>query len=193
MRPVQTGERHRHERQRRLPVEGPDGEGIVEFRVSSNGSAVRELMYPGTEHEMTNMYTLEGNTLVMTHYCAGGNQPHMRASKFENGRLAFEPDGVSDLADTWLWDGSSWVDATPPGDRPAPRDRTAMAFDASRGRVVLFGGERRNLSYDDVWEWDGVEWSQVDTAVPQAIDAYYAAFGQLPVRDQVRIQAGAER
>ncbi len=44
-------------------------------------------MYPGMEHEMTNMYTLDGNTLVMTHYCAGGNQPRMRATGVENGRV----------------------------------------------------------------------------------------------------------
>jgi len=77
---------------------GPDGgEHVAEFRVSSAGSAVRELMFPDTPHEMTNMYTLDGNSLVMTHYCAGGNQPHMRASALEGNRLVFRSDGVSDL------------------------------------------------------------------------------------------------
>lgn len=76
----------------------PDGStGTTEFQVSSNGSVVREIMLAGTEHEMTNMYTLDGNALVMTHYCAGGNQPHMRATSIEDGRIAFEPVGVSDL------------------------------------------------------------------------------------------------
>lgn len=76
----------------------PDGStGTTEFKVSSAGSAVRELMLAGTEHEMTNMYTLDGNALVMTHYCAGGNQPQMRATAIEDGRIVFEPVGVSDL------------------------------------------------------------------------------------------------
>ena len=69
----------------------------IEYHVSSGGTAVREVMNPGGPHEMTNMYTLDGNSLVMTHYCAGGNQPHMRASALEDGALVFEAEGVSDL------------------------------------------------------------------------------------------------
>lgn len=69
----------------------------TEFVVSSNGSAVREIMMKGTPHEMTNMYTLDGNSLVMVHYCAGGNQPKMRARAVDGNTLVFEPDGVSDL------------------------------------------------------------------------------------------------
>jgi len=81
----------------RWELAGPDGPQYIEFQVSSNGSAVREVMFPGTESEMTNMYTLDGNSLVMTHYCAGGNQPHMRATSLEDGRIAFTAFGVSDL------------------------------------------------------------------------------------------------
>jgi hypothetical protein len=75
--------------------EGPPAE--VRFQLSSAGSVVRELMFPGTEHEMTNMYSLDGNALLMTHYCAGGNQPRMRATALVGGRLAFESAGVADL------------------------------------------------------------------------------------------------
>jgi hypothetical protein len=80
--------------------EGEPHEGmqaIHEIAISSNGSAVREVMFPGTQHEMTNMYTLDGNSLVMTHYCAEGNQPRMRASGVDGDRIAFMSDGVSDL------------------------------------------------------------------------------------------------
>lgn len=77
---------------------GPDGNpAYTEFAVSSAGSAVREIMMPGTPHEMTNMYTLDGNTLVMTHYCAAGNQPRMRARNIDGNRIEFRFDGVSDL------------------------------------------------------------------------------------------------
>ncbi len=61
-------------------VVAPGGEeGTITYTVSSNGSAVREIMFPGHPHEMTNMYHMDGSTLVMTHYCAVGNQPRMRA------------------------------------------------------------------------------------------------------------------
>jgi hypothetical protein len=60
------------------PHDGQPG-GDVVFAVTSNGSAVREIMFPGTPHEMTNVYHMDGPTLVMTHYCAMGNQPRMRA------------------------------------------------------------------------------------------------------------------
>jgi len=79
----------------------PEEEGgetpVHEFRVTSAGSAVQETMFPDTEHEMVNLYTLDGNALAMTHYCAGGNQPHMRAASVDGGRIAFRADGVSDL------------------------------------------------------------------------------------------------
>jgi len=63
---------------------GGEGEGdepftaIHEFRVSANGTVIMETMGPGTEHEMINMYHMDGNDLVLTHYCAGGNQPTMK-------------------------------------------------------------------------------------------------------------------
>jgi hypothetical protein len=46
--------------------------------VGSGGSSVREVMFPGGGHEMTNMYHMDGDSLVVTHYCAVGNQPRMR-------------------------------------------------------------------------------------------------------------------
>jgi hypothetical protein len=50
------------------------------FAVSSNGSVVREVMLPGAPEEMTNVYHMDGPALVMTHYCAMGNQPRLRAA-----------------------------------------------------------------------------------------------------------------
>lgn len=48
------------------------------YRVIAGGSTVCETMFPGSEHEMVNMYHLDGpDTLVITHYCAVGNQPRM--------------------------------------------------------------------------------------------------------------------
>lgn len=69
----------------------------AEFSVSSNGSVVREVMFPGVEHEMTNMYSMDGGELLMTHYCAMGNQPHMKASLFADNQIKFTTAGVSNL------------------------------------------------------------------------------------------------
>ena len=82
--------------------EREDPEGNVSpttFAVSSAGSVVRETMFPGTPHEMTNMYSLDGDELVMTHYCAGGNQPSMRAAAMDAGSLPFRFESVRDLND----------------------------------------------------------------------------------------------
>ena len=57
----------------------PAGEVQLSYRVSSGGSAVIETTFPGAEHEMTTVYTLDGAELVLTHYCAIGNAPHMVA------------------------------------------------------------------------------------------------------------------
>jgi hypothetical protein len=71
------------------------------FAVTSGGSAVREIMFPGEAHEMTNLYHMDGSALVCTHYCAAGNQPRMVASRpvesDEGTAFHFEFDSVSNL------------------------------------------------------------------------------------------------
>ena len=66
------------------PWEMSDEEGkkhlTATFAVTAGGSAVREIMFPGDAHEMTNLYHMDGTSLVLTHYCAAGNQPRMVAS-----------------------------------------------------------------------------------------------------------------
>ena len=49
----------------------------VSYRVTAAGSAVEETVFAGTPHEMVTLYTLDQGRMVMTHYCAIGNQPHM--------------------------------------------------------------------------------------------------------------------
>jgi len=57
------------------------GIAIHDIQVSAAGTVVMETMGPGTDHEMINMYHLDGDDLVLTHYCAGGNQPQMRLNQ----------------------------------------------------------------------------------------------------------------
>ena len=78
------------------------------FRVSANGSVIMETMFPGTDHEMINMYHLDGDTLMLTHYCAMGNQPRMRLAAGSTGDvLTFEFAGGTNIdpaKDTFIHD-----------------------------------------------------------------------------------------
>jgi hypothetical protein len=78
---------------------GEGGKPVVAsvMSVGSGGSVVREVLFPGSPHEMTDMYHMDGSTLVMTHYCSMGNQPRMRATAGEPGVLDFKFDGVTNM------------------------------------------------------------------------------------------------
>ena len=70
------------------------------------------------------------------------------------------------LADTWAWDGEAWARVETSG-APYPRRHHGMAYDAARGRVVVFGGERTDLigmgvlMGQDTWELDGDTWTSI--------------------------------
>ena len=49
------------------------------YRVTAGGSAVLETVFEGSDHEMVTLYHEDRGDLVLTHYCAAGNQPTMRA------------------------------------------------------------------------------------------------------------------
>jgi hypothetical protein len=57
----------------------PDGPTAnVDYRVTGGGTVVMETLFAGAPHEMITMYTLDGDNLIATHYCAMGNQPVMK-------------------------------------------------------------------------------------------------------------------
>lgn len=60
------------------------------FSVTSGGTAVAEKMFPGTEHEMMNLYNQDGESVVATHYCMMGNQPRMKTNTRNGNSLNFE-------------------------------------------------------------------------------------------------------
>ena len=73
-----------------------------------------------------------------------------------------------DRSSTWRWDGSVWTRIATTG--PSARYHAALAYDATRQRVVLFGGESGvfpNITVlTDTWEWDGTTWTQRATTGP---------------------------
>jgi len=60
---------------------GQSFDAVITYKVTGGGSALVETIGPGTEHEMVSVYHLDGEKLLLTHYCAAGNQPTMRAVK----------------------------------------------------------------------------------------------------------------
>ncbi len=72
--------------------------GNVTYRLTGGGSALAETLFPGTPHEMITMYHLDGPALMLTHYCALGNQPRMRAEQATDAnRIEFTFAGASNL------------------------------------------------------------------------------------------------
>ncbi|MEO8504526.1 MAG: hypothetical protein ABI609_11560 [Acidobacteriota bacterium] len=50
----------------------------VSYAVTAGGRAVMETITPGTPHEMISMYYLDGDDLLIAHYCANGHHPRLR-------------------------------------------------------------------------------------------------------------------
>lgn len=74
------------------------GKVSVTYRVVAGGSTVMETIMPGTDHEMVTMYHMDGEDLVLTHYCVLGNQPRMKAQKdSKDGTLDFRCVGGSNM------------------------------------------------------------------------------------------------
>lgn len=57
----------------------PTDKVVSVIKVTAAGSTVHETFFPGQPMEMVSVYHLDKGDLVMTHYCALGNQPRMKA------------------------------------------------------------------------------------------------------------------
>jgi hypothetical protein len=71
------------------------------FHVTGGGSAVEEILFKGSPHEMISMYTLDGDRLLHTHYCMLANQPRMVAkAPTQHGEIAFDFLDATNMAST---------------------------------------------------------------------------------------------
>lgn len=76
----------------------PTAQVVAAYKVTAAGSAVHETIFPGAAHEMVTVYHLDGKDLVLTHYCALGNQPRLKADpKSPANQLRFQFVGGSNL------------------------------------------------------------------------------------------------
>lgn len=82
--------------------EGTTDKGKVRltYEVISGGNAVAEHESGAQMPEMLTVYHLDGNRLLLTHYCAAGNQPRMEATAFDpqTGELRFKFLDATNLA-----------------------------------------------------------------------------------------------
>ena len=69
--------------------------------------------------------------------------------------------------ETWEYDGTSWTQKSSTGSTPDPRYYCNMTYSEERGTVLMYGGTDAAYSpMTDLWEWDGTEWVELDTAGP---------------------------
>jgi len=64
------------------------------------------------------------------------------------------------LGDTWIWNGNNWVEQHPASSPPA-RTLASLAYDATSGQLVLFGGKHVSgfgPDLNDTWVWTGSNW-----------------------------------
>jgi len=120
------------------------------------------------ERELEDTWEFDGRSWVEV---ATGNRPsarHNHAMAYDAARrvvvLFSGEQGTyeGDLApaDTWEYDGTTWTEVSL-GSPPA-RLGHAMAYDAARGVVVLFGGGGgRSAPRADTWEFDGTTWTEI--------------------------------
>jgi hypothetical protein len=79
-------------------AEGTDASQTISYKLIAAGSVVHETMFVGTPHEMVTVYHLDGDDLMLTHYCAMGNQPRMKAEKSSDGsKIVFKFAGGTNL------------------------------------------------------------------------------------------------
>ena len=71
----------------------------VVYRLTGAGSALVETDFPESNHEMVSVYHLDGDDLRLTHYCAAGNQPHLRLDRTSSSptKFVFVFDGGTNL------------------------------------------------------------------------------------------------
>ncbi len=70
----------------------PDGKARLTYELTGGGSALVERESTDQMPGMMTVYHLDGNRLILTHYCMAGNQPRMQAAglKPETGEIQFQ-------------------------------------------------------------------------------------------------------
>ena len=74
--------------------------------------------------------------------------------------------GATVYADTWVWEGSQWLQMHPSSSPPG-RSGSSLGYDPISRRMILYGGGTNfyaqgvDPSKNDTWAWDGQTWTQL--------------------------------
>jgi hypothetical protein len=71
------------------------------YSIGSSGSTLVENLMPETAG-MLDVIHADGDALMMTHYCAGANQPRYRATKFEGNKITFKFLDGTNIGDSYM-------------------------------------------------------------------------------------------
>jgi hypothetical protein len=94
---------------------------------------------------------------------------------------------------TWEWNGTAWSErcTTSPCNTtlPTPRSSHKMAYDATRQRIVMYGGKTdAGTRLGDTWEYSGTSWALRATTGPAPREA--SAMTYDPTRSRVVLFGG---
>ncbi|MGC4121786.1 MAG: sigma 54-interacting transcriptional regulator [Myxococcales bacterium] len=113
--------------------------------------------------------------------------PAMAYDELRRRTVIFGGERFAPLADTWEYDGDTWVETSPAASPPARRE-ARMVYDSARRRMVLFGGSSAGY-LGDTWEFDGYRWTRVTPASsPAARSGYMMSYD--PVRQRTVLFGG---
>jgi len=152
------------------PVSGPPG-----WQELRHGAAVfdsqrsRSVLFVPSSSRGMQMYTWDGATVTMPEWPEQPAGRHSHAMAYDSahaetilfGGLRRNGSGEPEFLDdeTWSYDGRDWRLLTT--DDPSPRAGHRMAYDTTRERVLLLGGQTDAGLSDELWAWDGSAWSLV--------------------------------
>ncbi len=109
------------------------------------------------------------HSAAMTYADLVGGPPPQDVAVLFGGFGVRESQPPGPLNDTWHWHGAlrTWEQIVPPIS-PGPRFGHALAFDAARQKVVLFGGSDENGISSETWEYDPAvgNWALVSVVGP---------------------------
>jgi hypothetical protein len=126
------------------------------------------------------IWAWDGARWMLRRRGGGPPQQSFHSAAFDQARGELVYFGGSPVSNsTWTWNGQDWMEHTVAG--PSVRNTPAMAYDAARQRIILFGGRHGSSIYTDTWEWDGGQWTQISVAGPASpgIAAYDSRFSRV--------------
>lgn len=103
------------------------------------------------------------------------------AVNYDTGHIVlFGGTGASgaDLNDTWLWDGTDWLNPSL-ANSPPPMGWARMVYDSFNRRNVLVGySSSRSNPGPQTWFWDGTTWAQFTASNPNISSGFSLAYDE---------------